>query len=111
MHTTSLTAAADEELRAAKDAPSGRSARTIHGGHDRSLRETVIALASGHELGEHESPGEATLQVLKGRVRLSSGDERWDGVVGDHVVIPSTRHALAALEDSVVLLTVVKPVP
>ncbi len=111
MHTTSLSAVADEELRTAKDAPSGRSARTIHGGHDRSLRETVIALRSGHELGEHESPGEATLQVLRGRVRLSGGGEHWDGVVGDHVIIPSVRHALAALEDSVVLLTVVKSLP
>ena len=111
MESTSLQSIADAELEAAGQASSGRSARTIHGGHDRSLRETVIALRAGHELGEHESPGEATLQVLRGRVRLTGDGEAWDGVVGDHVIIPSTRHGLAAIEDSVVLLTVVKPVP
>ncbi len=111
MESTSLQSVADDELEAARGASSGRSARTIHGGHDRALRETVIALRAGHELGEHESPGEATLQVLRGRVRLTGGGESWDGAVGDHVVVPAERHAVAALEDSVVLLTVVKPVP
>jgi quercetin dioxygenase-like cupin family protein len=111
MDSTSLSSLADEELTAAQAAASGRSARTIHGGHDRSLRETVIALTSGAELSEHESPGEATLQVLRGRVRLVSGDDTWEGGVGGHVIIPDARHALAALEDAVVLLTVVKPRP
>lgn len=32
----------------------------------------MIALA-GHALAEHDSPGEATLHVLHGRVRLSAG--------------------------------------
>ena len=111
MESTSLQSIADAELEVAGRASSGRSARTIHGGHDRSLRETVIALRAGHELGEHESPGEATLQVLRGRVRLTADGDAWEGVVGDHVIIPPTRHGLSALEDSVVLLTVVKQVP
>lgn len=111
MDSTSLQSVADAELAAARAASSSRSARTIHGGHDRSLRETVIALVAGHELAEHESPGEATLQVLRGRVRLTAGDDVWESEAGGHVIIPGERHALAALEDSVVLLTVVKPVP
>ena len=77
--------------------------------HDRALRETVIALLAGHELNDHESPGEATLQVLRGRVRVSSDEDSWEGGVGEHVIIPPERHGVAALEDSVVLLTVVKP--
>lgn len=108
MQSVSLTAIADEELEFAREAPSGRSARTIHGGHNRVLRETLIALLAGHELAEHESPGEATLQVLRGRVRLVTGVDSWEGATGDHVIIPGTRHSLAALEDSVILLTVVK---
>ena len=109
MESTSLTSVVDEVLGAARLGSSGRSAQTIHGGHDRALRETVIALLSGHELAEHESPGEATLQVLAGRVRLTGGDDTWEDGAGGHVVIPDARHALLALEDSVVLLTVVKP--
>jgi quercetin dioxygenase-like cupin family protein len=109
MQSTSLSSLVEAGLEAARGASSGRSAVTIQGGHDRSLRETVIALVSGRELSEHESPGEATLQVLTGRVRLTSGEQLWDGGTGDHVIIPPARHTLLALEDAVVLLTVVKP--
>ena len=106
MHAASLTALADGQLAAARDASSGRSAVTVFGGREHDLRQTVIALAEGHALGEHESPGEATLQVLQGRVRLSSAEEAWEGQAGDLLVIPPERHDLAALTDSVVLLTV-----
>lgn len=111
MESTSLSSLAEEELAVARGAASGRSARTIHGGQNRALRETVIALVSGRELSEHESPGEATVQVLRGRVRLLSDDESWEGGVGEHVIIPDARHGLIALDDAVVLLTVVKPLP
>lgn len=109
MESTSLVVLADEQLETARDAPSARAAQTIHGGNDRALRETVIGLLAGHELAEHESPGEATLQVLRGRIRVTSDTETWEGTVGDHLVIPDSRHALTALEDAAVLLTVVKP--
>jgi len=101
-----LTALADEQLAAAKASNSGRSACTVFGGQAHALRQTLIALAAGHALGEHDSPGEATLIVLRGRVRLTSAGTGWDGAAGDHLMIPSTRHGLDALEDSVVLLTV-----
>ncbi|GAA4414183.1 cupin domain-containing protein [Fodinibacter luteus] len=109
MDGISLTTLADEQLEAARQGQSARAARTIHGGHDRVLRETVIALLAGHELSEHESPGEATLQVLRGRVRLDAEPNTWEGSAGDHVVVPAQRHTVSALEDAVVLLTVVKP--
>lgn len=111
MESTSLTDVAAEQLAAARQAHSGRASHTIHGGHTLELRQTVVALASGHELGEHESPGEATLQVLQGHVQLISGDDTWDGSSSDFVTIPPRRHSLRALEDSVVVLTVVKNVP
>ncbi len=103
----SLAVVAGEQIAAARNATSGRSAFTIHGGHERVLRQTVVALTAGRELAEHESPGEATLQVLLGRVRLTASPQSWDGRAGDYLVIPPRRHALAALEDSVVLLTAV----
>jgi quercetin dioxygenase-like cupin family protein len=70
------------------------------------MRQTVIALASGRMLDEHKNPGDATVQVLQGRVRLSSGDVSWDGAAGHLIAVPDAAHSLEALEDSVVLLTV-----
>ena len=72
------------------------------------LRQIVIALASGERLGEHENPGEATVHVLQGRVRLTTGDVAWEGSPGDLLIVPAALHALVALEDSAVLLTVAK---
>jgi len=108
MEKSSLTALAREQLKIARLASSGRSAKTVYGGHEHVLRQTLIALASGHRLDEHDNPGEATVHVLHGRVRLSSGDVDWEGSPGDLLIVPAARHALDALEDSAVLLTVAK---
>jgi quercetin dioxygenase-like cupin family protein len=108
MNKRSLTALAREHLEAAHRSPQGRSAHTIYGGHERVLRQTLIALVGGTALDEHDSPGEATLHVLQGRVRLASGADSWDGAPGDHLDIPPARHSLEALEDSAVVLTVAK---
>lgn len=109
MEKRSLTALGREHLAAAKTSSNGRSAHTVYGGHEHSLRQTLVALAAGNALSEHDSPGEATLVVLQGRVQLTSPETSWDGLPGDHLTIPSSRHGLNAIEDSVVLLTVVKP--
>lgn len=106
MESVSLTQLGTEHLEAARASRAGRSAATIHGGHDHMLRQTLIALVGGTELGEHNSPGQATLQVLQGRVRVSTVDDNWEGGPGDLLVIPPERHNLHADEDSVVLLTV-----
>ncbi|MGH3725118.1 MAG: cupin domain-containing protein [Mycobacterium sp.] len=84
------------------------AADTVVGGHERVLRQTVIALREGSALGEHENPGEATIYVIQGSVRLVVGDEHWDGRAGDLIEIPDARHSLEALADSAVLLTVAK---
>jgi quercetin dioxygenase-like cupin family protein len=111
METISLTGLSAEKLAEAQRSHSGRAAHTIHGGHTHELRQTVVALLAGRDLAEHESPGEATLQVLLGHVRLNAGSESWDGKTGDYVAIPAQRHALQAVENSVVLLTVLKSLP
>ena len=108
MQKLSLDALARDQLERAAASTSGRAARTVFGGHEHLLRQTVIALLAGSTLGEHESPGEATLQVHRGRVRLVAGGDSWDGRSGDLLIIPPVPHALEALESSVVLLTVVK---
>jgi len=111
MESISLTGLASEKLAEARQSHSGRAAHTIHGGHTHELRQTVLALLAGHDLAEHDSPGEATLQVLQGHVRLTAGDDACDGKTGDYLVLPAQRHALHAVEDSVVMLTVLKTVP
>lgn len=108
MEKSSLTALAREQLKIARQASSGRSARTVYGGHEHVLRQTLIALAASHKLDEHDNPDEATLHVLHGRVRLSAGDVSWEGSPGDLLIVPAVRHSLDALEDSAVLLTVAK---
>jgi quercetin dioxygenase-like cupin family protein len=108
MEKFSLTALARQELLQAKTASSGRSASTVYGGHEHVLRQTVIALLAGETMDEHVNPGEATVQVLTGRIRLLSGGATWDGSAGDLVIVPDARHALEAIEDAAVLLTVAK---
>ena len=106
MDGRSLIDLAEEQLERARGSSSGRSAVTIFGGHEHDMRQTVIALAEGRSLSEHESPGEASLQVLRGSVRLSVGEGGWSGETGDYLVIPPARHDLHATTDAVVLLTV-----
>lgn len=106
MENSSLAALTYLHLELAREATSGRSSHTVYGGHEHKLRQTLIALSAGQMLEEHESPGEATVQVLQGRVRLIAGEDMWEGSAGDLLVIPDSRHALEAVEDSAALLTV-----
>jgi len=85
-----------------------RVSRTVVGGHEKALRQTVIALAKDAALAEHASPGEATVLVLRGRVTLAAGAESWEGREGDLIIVPDAPHSLTAQADSAVLLTVVK---
>jgi quercetin dioxygenase-like cupin family protein len=103
----SLRAVGDEQLDAARAARAGRAAHTVYGGQQRTLRQTVLALAAGNRLDDHRSPGEATILVLSGKVQIGTETSAVQGGDGDYLVIPDEIHNLVALEDSVVLLTVV----
>ncbi|RCH70223.1 LuxR family transcriptional regulator [Streptomyces sp. SDr-06] len=106
MEKFSLEAIARAQLTAAREAEAGRSASTVIGGHERVLRQTVLALTAGNKLGEHGLGGEATLLVWAGRIRLVSGADTWEGRDGDLLTVPGTAHTVEALEDSTFLLTV-----
>ncbi|MDQ0946883.1 quercetin dioxygenase-like cupin family protein [Streptomyces phaeochromogenes] len=101
---TELPAMGERLLADARSANSGRAARTVVALP--GLRVTLIALASGSELAEHEAPGAATLTCLTGRVTLGTTDRTWPLGQGDIVAIPDQRHSLTAETDAAVLLTV-----
>lgn len=103
-----LHALADDLLGTATSESAGRAARTLAHPVD-GLRQTVIALRGGAELGEHVSPGPASLLVLRGKVRLVAGDESVDLAAHTFTPVPNRRHSVHADEDSVVLLSVAVP--
>ncbi|MFC7304017.1 cupin domain-containing protein [Streptomyces monticola] len=105
---SSLGPLAEDLLRKAAESRADRSARTVVGGRGHVLSQTLMAFGAGTSLAEHENPGEATVIVVRGRVRLTVGDDFWEAAPYDLVVMPDAMHGLVALEDSVVLLTVAK---
>jgi len=109
MDKISLRTATEEHLASAHSSSAGRSSVTVLGGSHQHLRQTLIALTAGQSLAEHDSPGEASLIVLTGHIRLATDTTAVEGTSGDFIVIPDERHSLEALEDSAVVLTVAKP--
>jgi quercetin dioxygenase-like cupin family protein len=108
MQKLSLDALARELREQAAGAASGRAARTVVGGHEKTLRQTVIGLVKDAALTEHANPGEASMYVLRGRVVLTAGTQTWEGRDGDLLIVPDAPHSLQALEDAAALLTVAK---
>jgi quercetin dioxygenase-like cupin family protein len=105
MDTSALPELSAGLLDQARTQSAHRAATTLCGGSGHVLRQTAIALLADSTLSDHENPGEATLQVLLGRVRLTWSGGSVDLGPGGHVVIPQERHGLLALTDTVVLLT------
>jgi quercetin dioxygenase-like cupin family protein len=106
MDALNLVEAGEEQLEKARAADSGRATMRVDQGPGARFRQVLVALATDRALADHENPGEATLQVLRGQVRLKWGRESVVAESGEVVTIPPERHSLHALEDSVVLLTV-----
>ena len=100
-----LTTLADEHMALAGSDPRGRSAHMFL--QDGPLRQSVIALVAGASLEEHAAPPAASLQVLRGYVRLTADSGHKEVAAGQVQRIPQERHGLTAIEDSVVLLTTV----
>jgi quercetin dioxygenase-like cupin family protein len=108
MQKISLEALARQQMKLAATAAGRHTADTVYGGHEKVLRQTVIGMIAGARLAEHENPGEATVLILHGRVRLLAANHSWEAARGDLLIIPDKRHSLEALEDSALLLTVAK---
>jgi quercetin dioxygenase-like cupin family protein len=106
MSATSLDTIGHDQLEEARRSTNGRASKTLHHGH--RLHQTLLALTAGTRLAEHQSPGDATVQCLRGRVVLNSGSDSVAVPAGMLVDVPSRRHDLVAEEDSLVVLTVAR---
>lgn len=104
----SLEKVQDSLLATARSARAQRAAETIYGSRDTIMRQTMLSLLDGAELAEHDSPREAVLQVLVGRVRINGKNRSWTITAGQLLPIPPERHSVTALEDSVFLLTALR---
>lgn len=106
MDVVSIDALADAQLAAAQAADSGRSATTVHGRTGARLRQTLIAIDADRVLGEHQSPGDASVFCLRGKIRIRTSNGQIDLGAGELVAVPALRHDVIALEPSVAILTV-----
>jgi quercetin dioxygenase-like cupin family protein len=97
---------AANQLRLAQESDSGRSATTLYGRGGARLRQTLMALDAGETMGEHQSPGDASLMCLQGNVVLRAGDVEVELRAGDLVAVPPQRHDVHARSASVLLLSV-----
>ena len=93
-----------ELLEKAQRASSGRAAKGVFVGT--YLRQALLTLRAGAELAEHDSPPEATLQVVIGQVRMVTADEAWELSAGELIAIPPQKHSVEALTDAAFLLTI-----
>lgn len=108
MQKISIEALARQQLEAAFESSNGRAADTVYGGHEKVLRQSVMAMTAGTRLSEHLNPGDATVYVIHGCVRLLAGGESWQGKAGDLLIVPPGLHSLEAEDDSTFLFTVAK---
>jgi len=105
-----LADAARDLLGQARELAAGRAARSLTPGAGTPLTQTLLALAEGQGLDEHQAPGPATLQVLVGEVILQTGETELALHPNAWVAIPPAPHELRATTDAVVVLTVAMPV-
>ncbi|WP_328993479.1 cupin domain-containing protein [Kribbella sp. NBC_01245] len=106
MDVASINEMAADLLANAASAESGRSSVTVYSRTGARLRQTLTALAAGRVMGEHKSPGDASVLCLQGRILVHAGDAEVELGPGDLVAVPPQRHEVEALEPSVLLLTV-----
>lgn len=100
-----VTRLAEEHLAIALEAPHGRSAVMI--AQDGALRQTILALRAGVELGEHNAPSAGTVFVLEGSITIVSAHGRITVSEDQLEPLPRERHSIEAAEDAVFLLTAV----
>jgi hypothetical protein len=81
-------------------------AKLFDGLHSKEIR---INLEKGAQMKEHKAPGAIMVQVLSGKIEFSVGDENVILNALDMITLePNVLHALTALENSIVRLSLSK---
>lgn len=76
---------------------------------DEQVRLVVFALDAGQELTDHSAAMAAIVEVVSGRIRLGLGNEHVEMTPGSWVhMTANLRHSVVALEQSVMLLTMLR---
>jgi quercetin dioxygenase-like cupin family protein len=74
-----------------------------------NLKLFVIYMPAQSLWSEHSTPGLIAVQVLKGHVAMSAGEQRFDLTAGQGTALDSNvKHDVHALEESWFLLTVAR---
>ena len=95
-------------LDAARALGVGHAAKTLI--KDGPIRLVILGFKAGSSLREHSAGGPLSIQVLSGRVEVSTAG-RSDSVVSGKALIlgPSVIHSVEATTDAVLLLTIAWP--
>jgi quercetin dioxygenase-like cupin family protein len=101
-----LSEIADSEQK--KPWQSGHHAKTLFKKHD--LRIVLITMQDAARIKEHHADGTISVQVLKGKLRLTvAGKQHELGVGSLFTLAASIRHDVEAIGDSAFLLTISWP--
>ena len=77
---------------------------------NRAVSMTLFAFDKGEEISSHESKGDAMVQVLDGKAKITIGEGEYVLSAGETIVMPEgVPHALEAVEPFKMFLTVVFP--
>lgn len=86
----------------------GRNARTLV--KEEGLRVTVVAVAAGGEIPEHQADGPISVQVLDGSIRFTAQGDEHLLEAGTLLTLPAgVRHGVSSAGGGVFLLTVCHP--
>ena len=92
----------------ARASASGRSAKTLV--KNGPLRITLIAMRKGAAAKRHHVEGPATIQIMRGRLRITTPRGREDLRSGTlYALGAAVEHSHEALTDCVALLTIAEP--
>jgi quercetin dioxygenase-like cupin family protein len=87
--------------------PGAVVSKVVH--RDENVNVTVFGFDAGEGLTEHRAARAAVVQVVSGRLRFTAEGEEFDAGPGFWLhLAPDTPHALAALEPTIMLLTLLR---